>query len=99
MNAVEDAPRPASSAGARAARTGLLSIVVTPLAYYRLAPLVVWLVGTPPGPKADGFTELLAPAISAAILGAMGAIGVAMRDRIHAQPASPWYVRLLAFAL
>lgn len=75
-------PREASSAGASAARTGLVTALVTPLVFYRLAPWVVWALGVP-----DDMTraqvEVLSPLLAGGLVATLAALGTALRNAVH----------------
>lgn len=79
-----DPPRPASSPESNAARTGLVVLIMTPLVAYRIVPLFMSLVGVPPDNQ-PGYGELLIPAMTGGIVGALAWIGTTLRDLAYAK--------------
>ena len=82
-----DPPRPASSPESNAARTGLVVLIMTPLVAYRIVPLFMQLVGIP-SDNQPGYGELLVPALTGGIVGALAWIGTTLRNLAYAQGGS-----------
>ena len=79
-----DPPRPASSPESNAARTGLIVLIMTPLVAYRIVPLFMQLVGIP-ADNQPGYGELLVPAMTGGIVGALAWIGTTLRNIAYAK--------------
>lgn len=79
-----ETPRPPSGAMASGARTGLVTLIATPLVAYRIAPGFMALLGVPIENQ-PGFAELLVPALTGALVGALAALGTIARDLAHAR--------------
>lgn len=75
-------PRPASTAGANAGRTGLVALVLGLWAQYTGARLMLEMVGAPAG-DIPAQVNTVAPVITASGLAVLAAVGTALRNRAH----------------
>lgn len=93
-------PRPASSPGANAMRTGGAATLLLLLCQYRGVPIALWLIGVPPAaPEYQSAGTWLAPLLAGSLLGGLAWLGSELRDYVHAVPSAPRLLRIIAKTL